>query len=226
MKTKQALYTLSALLLASAASASITSGIENGDFSNDGLTGGFQVPIADWGQTGGTFLEARDADMGTTQDPGDPAAGIEASDAYIFQEFGVHDTSNELFEVSMFTGMTDDRPGTADLDIQLWYGTAGQSGSSLTGTLLEAVDFTEMETAGGTVAGSGTVTVQIGTTGVATSGQSLYLVVLAEDMVTNGGNTAQLFVDGITLTAIPEASSFALLAGLCGLASVKLRRRH
>lgn len=226
MKTNLTLFTLASLGLVTTVSASITSGIINGDFSNDGLTSGFQPGIVDWGQTSGTFLEARDADMGSTSG-NDPAGGLEATGAYIFQEFGVHDTANELFEVSMFTGMTNSRPGTADLDIQLWSGVAGQSGSLIAGTQLGAnVNVADLTVAGGAVIGGGTLTVEIGTTGAVASGGALYLVVLANDMFTDGGNTAQLFVDDISLTSIPEASSFALLAGLGGLASVMLRRRR
>jgi hypothetical protein len=152
---------------------------------------------------------------------------VEATGAYIFQEFGVHDAANELFEISMFTGMTDNRPGTADLDIQLWSGVTGQSGSSIAGTQLGAnVNVADLTVAGGAVTGAGTFTVQIGTSGAVASNEALYLVVLANNLVTNGGNTAQLFVDDITLTAIPEASSFALLAGLLALGSVMIRHRR
>ena len=223
-KMKTSLLTLTALTIATTAPAAITSGIINGDFSNDGLSSGFQGGIADWTQDGNTFLEMRNADLSAGGD--DAAAGLDAVGANIYQEFGLHDATNELFEISIQVGLTASRTGsTDDLVLQLFSGATGQvtDGSALSGSLLDSVTVSALSTNGTAVTGAGTFSgIQLSTGAGAFSGQGLYLVIAETNRVGN----AQLMVDNVSLAAIPEVSSYALLAGLLALGSVMIRRRR
>ncbi|WP_227021204.1 PEP-CTERM sorting domain-containing protein [Oceaniferula marina] len=221
--------------------------ITNGDFETDlGSTVGsgianFTQSASDWFEKNGTTKgDALQWDVGNATIP-DSANGEvwgllnvstiaqtpASSPGAFYQAIGTNEANFDVY-VSLDLGIRDNLPFTT-VNVNLWSGNVtGADGSSLSGlgaTLLDTVTIDDsIFSSGGTVPETVTLSnlnLNTGTSGVA--GQTLWLELAA---VNPGGidPSNQALVDNVSVSAIPEPSSTALL-GLGGLALILRRRK-
>lgn len=151
------------------------------------------------------------------------------SNGAFYQSIGTNEDNFDVY-VDITVGKRSDLAFT-EVELNLYSGNVtGADGSSLAGlgaTLLDTHTITLADFSSGnfvveTITLSD-INLNTGVSGVA--GQTLWLEIAA---VNPGGfnPSNQALVDDISVSAIPEPSSFALLSGCLALTSIMLRRRH
>lgn len=151
------------------------------------------------------------------------------SNGAFYQSIGTNEDNFDVY-VDITVGKRGDLP-FAEVELNLYSGNVtGVDGSSLAGlgaTLLDTHTITLADFSSGnkvveTISLLG-IHLNTGTSGVA--GQTLWLEIAA---VNPGGIDPdhQALVDDISVSAIPEPSSYALFGGLLALGSIMLRRRR
>ena len=147
-----------------------------------------------------------------------------------YQAIGTNEANFDVY-VSLDVGVRGGTLPFATVNVNLYSGNVtGADGSSLSGlgaTLLDTYQITDsVFSAGSTVADAVTLSdINLNTGNLGIAGQTLWL----EFTVVNLGNfdqPNQALIDDISVSAIPEASVYGLIAGCLALTSIMLRRRR